>query len=322
MNPMNSQVNAMSDSDSDSHTNESDGNDSQAAVLRVIPQGQLLYWSVRRELWENRSLYIAPAAVASVYLLAYFISTIHLREKMLSALALDPMQQQESIQQPYTFAALLIMGVSLIVGVFYCLDSLYGERRERSVLFWKSLPVSDLMTVLSKASIPLVVLPLITFAVSLAVWWIMLLFSTAVLLGNHGTVSLLWTHTAWMRMSAMLLYHLLAVHALWWAPFWGWLLLVSAWARRAPFLWAGLPVLAIAVLEKIALNTNYFASLLIDRFFGGPQSPGSRADSMSMDHMSPTLMQLLASTSFWIGLAVCAAFLVIAVRLRRSREPI
>jgi ABC-2 type transport system permease protein len=322
VNPMNRQSNAMPNSDPDSRISETHRNDSQAAAPEVIPPSHLLYWSVRREFWENRSLYLAPVAVASVYLFAYFIKTIHQRGKMFPTSVLDPMQRHEFIQGDYTFAALLIMGVSLIVGVFYCLDCLYGERRERSVLFWKSLPVSDLMTVLSKASIPLVVLPLTTFAVSLAAWWIMLLFSTVVLLGNHGSVSLLWTHMSWMRMSAMLLYHLLFMHGLWWAPFWGWLLLVSAWAKRAPFLWAGLPVLVMAVVEKIALNTNYFASLLIDRFFGGPQSPGSSADSMSMDHMSPMPMQLLASTSFWIGLAVCAAFLALAIRLRRSREPI
>ena len=59
--------------------------------------------------------------------------------------------------------------------MFYCLDALYGERRDRSILFWKSLPVSDLTTVLSKASIPIVVLPLLTFAVTVATQLIMLL---------------------------------------------------------------------------------------------------------------------------------------------------
>ncbi len=67
------------------------------------------------------------------------------------------------IEQPYTFAAGCIMATAFIVGVFYCLDALHGERRDRSILFWKSLPVSDLTTVLSKASIPLVVLPLLSF---------------------------------------------------------------------------------------------------------------------------------------------------------------
>ncbi len=132
------------------------------------------------------------------------------------------------IEQPYHFAALLIMLTTFIVGVFYCLDALHGERRDRSILFWKSLPVSDLTTVLSKASIPLVVLPLVTFAVTVAAHWIMLLLSSAVLLGSGMSVAALWTQCRCSRCRLMLLYHLVAVHALWYAPFYGWLLLVSA----------------------------------------------------------------------------------------------
>ena len=87
---------------------------------------------------------------------------------MRAALALDPAQQHDTIEQPYDVAALLLMVTAFIVAVFYCLDALHGERRDRSILFWKSLPVSDLTTVLSKASIPLVVLPLIIFAITVA----------------------------------------------------------------------------------------------------------------------------------------------------------
>jgi len=110
-----------------------------------------MYWSVRRELWENRSIYIAPLAVAAVFLFGFLISTIHLPGKMRAASALDPLRQHELIAQPYLIASGLMMLTTLVVGVFYCLDALYGERRDRSILFWKSLPVSDLTTVLSKA---------------------------------------------------------------------------------------------------------------------------------------------------------------------------
>ena len=154
------------------------------------------------------------------------------------------------------------MGTTFIVGMFYCLDALHGERRDRSILFWKSLPVSDLTTVLSKASIPLVVLPLLTFAITVATQLIMLLLSSAVLLGSGLSVATLWTQLSLFQMSLMLLYHLVTVHALWYAPIYGWLLLVSAWARRAPFLWAALPLLAIGVVEKIAFNTSHFAAML------------------------------------------------------------
>src|ERR1700674_5814701 len=77
-----------------------------------------MYWSVRRELWENRSIYIAPLAVAALVLFGFLISTIHLPAKMRAALTLDPMQRHELMGQPYNFTALLIMGTTFIVGVF------------------------------------------------------------------------------------------------------------------------------------------------------------------------------------------------------------
>ncbi len=175
---------------------------------------------------------------------------------------------------------------------------------------------------LSKASIPLVVLPLVTFAITVVTQGIMLLLSTAVLLGSGVSVATLWTDLRFGHMSLMLLYHLLAIHGLWYAPYYGWLLLVSAWARRLPFLWAALPLLAIGVVEKIAFNTSHFGALLAYRM-GGPEGAASSAGGMSMDsltHVTPG--QFLASPGLWIGLAITAGFLAAAVRLRRYREPI
>ncbi len=297
--------------------------ESQVIAPAVISATRRMYWSVRRELWENRSIYIAPLAVAAVILFGFLISTIHLPDKMRAALALDAAKQHELIERPYSFAALLIMGTTFIVAVFYCLDALHGERRDRSILFWKSLPVSDLTTVLSKASIPLVVLPLLTFAITVVTQWIMLLLSTAVLLGSGLSVATLWTHLPLFQMWLMLLYHLLAIHALWYAPIFGWLLLVSGWARRAAFLWAALPLLAIGVVEKIAFNTSHFAAMLGHRLSGGSEGVGFTAGSMSMDLLTQlTPGQFLISPGLWVGLAVTAAFLAAAVRLRRYQGPI
>ena len=79
---------------------------------------------------------------------------------------------------PYDIAAMMLIFTAFIVGVFYCLDALHGERRDRSILFWKSLPVSDLTTLLSKATIPLIVLPLVTFAIIVATQVVMLLWTS------------------------------------------------------------------------------------------------------------------------------------------------
>jgi ABC-2 type transport system permease protein len=296
--------------------------EAQGSAPAVIPATRRMYWSLRRELWESRSIYIAPLAVAGLILFGFLISTIHLPSKMRTALALDPMQQHELLTQPYSFAALLIMATTFVVAVFYCLDALHGERRDRSILFWKSLPVSDLTTVLSKASIPRVVLPLLTFAITVVTQWIMLLMSSAVLLGSGLSVATLWTQLSFSQMSLMLLYHLVTVHALWYAPIFGWLLLVSAWARRAAFLWAGLPVLAVALVEKIAFNTSHFAIMLGNRMGGGAEAvtaPGS-VPMDPMTHLTPG--HFLSSPGLWIGLALTAAFLAAAVRLRRYQGPI
>jgi ABC-2 type transport system permease protein len=297
--------------------------DSQGAARAVVSETRPMYWSVRRELWENRSIYIAPLVAAAVILFGFLISSIGLPHKMRALSALDPSRQHKAVVMPYDYAAGLIMMTALIVAVFYCLDALHGERRDRSILFWKSLPVSDLTTVLSKASIPLVVLPLFAFAITVATQFIMLLLSTAVLLASGLSVATLWTQLSLFQMSLMLLYHLVTVHALWHAPIYGWLLLVSGWARRAAFLWAVLPPLAICAVEKIAFNTTYFAAMLGYRFTGGGAEAIIAPGSFPMDpmtHLTPG--KFVTSPGLWIGLGVAAAFLAAAVRVRRYRGPI
>jgi ABC-2 type transport system permease protein len=291
---------------------------SQVSAIVDISPARRMYWSIQRELWENRSIYLVPLVVMALILLSSLIGTIHLPAK-LHAAALGHMQQQDEIARPYVFAALLLMGVTLVVAIFYCLDALQGERRDRSILFWKSLPVSDLTTVLAKASIPIVILPLITFAVTAATQAIMLLLSTARLLGT-GDVAMLWSHVPLFHMWAMLFFHLLALHGFWYAPFYAWMLLASAWARRLSVLWAVLPLFAIAMLEKIAFNTLHFAHLLRNHFMGDPGAPSPPGHST--DLLTPlTPSQLLTSPGLWIGLAITAALLAAAVQLRRYREP-
>jgi ABC-2 type transport system permease protein len=296
---------------------------SPAVPLAAIPATRQLYWAVRREVWENRSIYLAPLAVAGVFLFGFLISMVRLPARLRAAAALDPVQQHHLVAQPYFFVAGVLMLTTLAVGVFYSLDALYGERRDRSILFWKSLPVSDLTTVLSKVITPVVILPLVTFAVSVAAQSIMLLVSTVVSLGSGLGVPAVWAHGALFQSWPMLLHHLVIVHGLWYAPIYGWLILVSAWARRAPFLWATLPLLAIGVVEKVAFNTSYFGAMLARRMMGGPGGDEFMAGSLSMHplvHFTPAAF--LISPGLWLGLALCGAFLAAAVRLRRYRDPI
>jgi ABC-2 type transport system permease protein len=302
---MNTQSNAVPESFESSRT-------TPVAISSTRP----MYWSIRRELWENRSLYVAPLAVASVALFGFTLSSIAgIWEE---PLRLNPAQPQA----PYDMAAGLMMLTCILVSVFYCLDALHGERRDRSILFWKSLPVSDLTTVLAKASIPLVILPLFTFAITVAMQWLMLLVSSAVLLVSGMSVTALWANLSFLRMSLLLLYHLLTAHALWPFPVYCWLLLVSGWARRATFLWAALPLIAIAGVEQIMFHTWHFARLVGSRLMGDTQTiaAGSMFPTGPMTHITPGIF--LTSPGLWIGFAIAAAFLAAAIRLRRYQGPI
>jgi ABC-2 type transport system permease protein len=286
-----------------------------------------LYWSVRRELWENRSIYFAPLIAAGVVLFGFGITAIGLPERRHNALLLEATRQRAAIEMPYDVAAMMIMFTAFIVAVFYCLDALHGERRDRSILFWKSLPVSDLTAVLSKAIIPLAILPLLTIVIAIGTQFAMLLISTAALLPS-GLSSTTWRVLPYVQMSVILLYGLVTM-ALWQAPLFGWLLLVSGWARRATFLWAVLPWLALCAVERIAFNTSHFAAMLGHRVTGSFEDAFVVVQHPRGAHvpMVDRLAQLdplkfLSSPGLWIGLVFAVAFLAAAVRLRRYRGPL
>ena len=282
-----------------------------------------VYWSLRRELWENRSLYIAPLAVAVLALFASSLNTARGAEKLAALASLDPARRLLVAVTPYGLAASVILMTCLLVGFFYCLDALNSERRDRSILFWKSMPVSDLVTVLSKASIPLVILPVFGCLVVLVTQLAMLLFSTAVMLAKGFAPMTLWEALPLVQMPLGMIYGT-AVHALWFAPIYAWLLLVSAWARRAMFLWAVMPFVAAMAVEALAFGTTHVGSFLKFRLMGAMELACA---PNAMKHPITQLEQLtpgtfLASPALWGGLAVAAALLAAAIQLRRYREPI
>jgi ABC-2 type transport system permease protein len=283
-----------------------------------------MYWSIRRELWENRSIHAAPVVTACIMIFGFLVSAITLPRRMRAAMAADPGKLHGVVVMPYDMTAGLILITAFLVGVFYCLDALYGERRDRSILFWKSLPVSDRTTVLAKAAIPLVVLPLFSYALILVTQLIILLVNTMILLGRPAQLATLYGNLKFFQLSAALLYAVIVI-ALWHAPVYCWLLLVSGWAKRATFLWAVMPFLALGVFTKIAFGSASFFTFLGDRL-GGWFNKAFLVDEKGTAHLEP-LASLTPGTFFstpglWIGLIVAALCLAAAVRVRRYREPI
>jgi ABC-2 type transport system permease protein len=274
------------------------------------------YWSVRRELWENRSIVIAPLVAGAAIVLGFIVSMLDLSGPK-AAGWLRGAVATAGLGTPYDTAAMVMILAGFLVGAFYCLDALHGEHRDRSILFWKSLPVSDRTAVLSKASIPLLVLPLVIFVATVATQLVMILLGTAALAirGDGG-----WAASDWgvPEQSVILLYGLIAL-ALWHAPIYGWLLLVSAFARRTAFLWAVFPPLAVGVVEYGAFGTSDFGSMLRERAFGQAFAANAQGMANSLSQLTPGTF--LATPGLWIGLAFTAACLAAAVRLRRDREP-
>lgn len=294
------------------------------------------YWTLRREFWEHRALYIAPLAVAALILFGFTVSLLGLyaRAKELAQLTED--EKAAAIIQPYHFAAAAIIFTALIVSVFYCLGALYNERRDRTILFWKSLPVSDLTTVLAKASIPIVILPLIYVVIIMVMHVLMFVINSAGRMAFGLSTAPLWTHVPLFQMEVVTLYGFVT-QALWYAPIFAWLLLVSAWAKRTPFLWAVLAPLAVIIVEGTAFNTRYFGTLVKYRFFGGLDAAfsgsgpnpvvlhgmvktGPKFPVVGLEQLDP--IKFLTSPGLWFGLVVAALFLAAAIWLRRYREPI
>jgi ABC-2 type transport system permease protein len=286
------------------------------------------YWSVWRELWENRSIYIAPLSVMAVVFFGFIISAIGLPDRRREVLTWDPAKARAAIEMPYDVAAMMIIFTAFIVGVFYCLDALYGERRDRSILFWKSLPVSDVTAVLSKATIPLAVLPLITFVI-IMVTQVLIMIWTGILLLAHGmNPTTTWSYVNLFWNSFVLFYSLIAL-SLWHAPIYGWLLLVSGVARRATFLWAVLPFIALSMLERIAFNTSYVSTVVKHRLFGFAAEAfafnpiAHEQHNVAIESVAQlTPGRYLATPGLWIGLLFAAAFIAAAIRLRRYHDPV
>ncbi|HEX7829339.1 MAG TPA: ABC transporter permease [Thermoanaerobaculia bacterium] len=282
-----------------------------------------LYWSVRRELWENRSIYIVPLAVAALALFGTLINTMLKLPRTIQTLsALEPARQRVVVAIPYSMIASVVMLTGFVVGIFYCLDALNGERRDRSLLFWKSLPVSDRTTVLAKALVPLAVIPVFGYVIILIAQLILFLMSNVVLAGRGVNPAPLWLKLPFVQMSLVMLYGL-TVHVLWFSPIYGWLLMVSAWARRATFLWAFVPFFAIVVTERMAFGSSRFGHFLRYRVLGAMSEAfevnATRGPITRLTQLTP--LNFLTSPGLWLGLIFAAAFIAAAVRLRRNREP-
>lgn len=286
---------------------------------------------VRRELWEHRSLWMAPGITAALIALSALLAHVQFDIGDIDAMR----GQKPELVQVALFTIgqwLLSVPIYLVMSTvvtFYLLDCLYAERKDRSILFWKSLPVSDAQTVGAKLLTGLVVVPLgswlltlLSFLVFFAIW------SVRAHLGYAPDIAH-WSTVAWVRLEgATLLALLLAI--LWYAPLAVLLMLVSVLVRRSPMMWLTLAVIAGLVAERILLGTHYLWRLISYRSDGLWQLLTSGHDSVAVDkhNLLPVdrwLTQLnfggtLSSPDLWLGVAAAVVLYLVTVRIRRYRD--
>jgi len=299
-------------------------------------------WLVRRELWEARTVWVAPAICAAIVagsalIAAYGVGTISVEGIDSGDLAkLHDKMTPEHVDSIASMAlgaiAMPFFIMVMFTQFFYAIDALYGERRERAILFWKSLPISDAETVLSKLLVAAVIMPLASAAAA----FVTQLLVFAIVSAKPGSLELmqgyLWTPSLWGGEIALLAY-LTVAGAIWYLPLLGWCLLVSAWAPRSPVMYATLPPLGAMLGEFIVFRTHFLWSAcsdhlklfgLLSHALGGPGvHPVITDEQLEVtrtlaDAMRPG--QFLASADVWLGAAVGVAFVAAAIWVRRTRD--
>ncbi|MGJ7915521.1 hypothetical protein ACI48D_08625 [Massilia sp. LXY-6] len=321
-------------------------------------------WLLRREFWEHKgSMFWAPAIVAALLVLLvggsmlYGLAAhgtpgfVHINGQTMShgAFAAAMPGEARAMMAKIASGMYIVAGAPLFlilvaVVFFYCLGALYDERRDRSILFWKSLPLSDGVTVLSKAITALCVAPVITIGLAVAASLALLLIGCIGLaVGGINMAGAIAVQPD-LYLQPLRLIALLPVYVVWALPTIGWLLLVSSWAKTKPFLWAiGVPLIALLLIKWISytlenfsgtpLNIMPVAQEVVARLLAGivpgiwfsfthgiPPEMHQNAHGPDMQALFAASWMTLATARAWIGALFGAAMIFGAIRLRRWRD--
>lgn len=300
---------------------------------------------VKREVLDGKNSYIGvPVILAGITIALLFLTALgfgnmiyfdgmeqegisNLGDAISKAYAEEPRELPTGVSIMYWVMSLLVWFALPFVIFFSLLGTLYEERRDRSILFWKSMPVADWQEVLAKLFTPLVVAPLIYLSVTIAAQLLIAIFLSIVVLFQGGPMlemlPLGLMITSWFSVIG---HYLLGT--LWALPFLAWVLMVSAYASRMPFMWAVLPPIALIAVEAIFFNTSNFARWLgtylggwreglEDRIAVNIDGPRDLFNLITGGALSESLAITMTSPMFWIGLIIAGGFTYGAIELRK-----
>lgn len=295
---------------------------------------------LKREVWEHRSIYVTPLAIASIVTLGTlamlmfaggFAKELDVAIFGAQNIAGDT-ERQLALTGFFVGTSWVFLLAAMVLTVFYTLDSLYAERKDKSILFWRSMPVTDAEAVLSKLLTAIVIIPLVTVAAIIATH-IVNLIVTSLWFSAKGADAghLIWGSVPLMDNWLAALIVTLA-SAIWMSPFIGWFLFVSAYTKRSPLLMAFMPLVLIPLLELIFLRSTVFAEAVFTRrgmlplFRGMEMEEFFDEESLHVSEEMVSLLthldvvQFLTSPSMWAGAIVCGLFVTAAIYVRRYRD--
>jgi ABC-2 type transport system permease protein len=319
-------------------------------------------WLLRREFWEHKgAMAWAPLIVGALMVLLVGTMAVYgasmgkltgnitvVRDDAgttttttVSPIATEQMQQlATTVSDMYMAAAMPLILMMSVIAFFYCLAAMHDERRDRSILFWKSLPVSDTQTVLSKVVTAAIVFPAIAVGTGIVVSLVMLLIVGILFAVNGVNMFGMVLSNANFYLAPLRLIGLLPVYLVWALPTIGWLMMVSAWARSKVFLWAvGTPVIFVVIVKwadyllHTGINIDWLVENVISRgligLFPGTWMPLTQVDPHTLagnnnivaaGNLFTQSWMTLAHPAALIGAIAGVAMIVAAIRLRRWKD--
>ena len=295
---------------------------------------------IKREFWEHRSIWVTPVAIASIIILGTLTALMFVGDfsKELNLAFFSAQNIAGDIERKALLTGmfvgsspLFLIGLAILV-VFYSLDSLYAERKDKSILFWRSLPVTDAETVVSKLLTALILIPAFTIAAIIVTHIVnLIVVSLWVSMKGGDAGMLIWSSISlfdnWV--AAIIAIYCMGI---WMSPFLGWFLFVSAYTKRAPLLMAFMPLVLIPLVEGIFLRSAHFAEAVWGRSAMIPLFSGVDIEAIFDEdrrHLNAEMISLLSTIDFgkfitsvdtWIGIIVCGLLTTAAIYVRRFRD--
>lgn len=306
-------------------------------------------WLVKREFWEYKGMFFWAPVRLGLLMIALLVAIMiysgghdmNFNGHNAAAAMEHKAEVVVAMANNYIAASIPVFMMMGALSFFYCLGAMFEERRDRSILFWKSLPVSDAMTVLSKVTVALLVAPLISLAVGIITSFVMLMVICVVMaFQGFNFLGALFSNGDFY-LAPLRLIGMWPVYVLWAIPTVGWLLMVSAWARSKVFLWAvGMPILGLIVVKmadvvfKLNLDVAWFSHHIVARILGGlfpgvwvGFQEGAKQMVMSqhehgadMGSMFTNAWMSLLDAGMWAGVVSGMLMIFAAIKLRRWRD--